>query len=178
MVMTNKTKYAVCVGTLAFAVALIAAFSISPAVGAGLGLLALVVPPAVAARNSGEQQLHFFRVRMQFNNLSALTAGVKIGRLPARAFIAGVSIHTVTSFNAGTTATIALGTTQGGVDILAATDIKTVGASNVAVPFAGSGLAVTGAGEVDIWAKFAQTGGAATTGDSTIVITFIPDNDQ
>ena len=179
--MTRNTKIAVYVGAFACAVAFVtaAAFGLIPAMAAGAGsLLALTIPPTLTSRNSGEQQLHFFRYRLQFASLSALTAGVKIGRLPARAFIHGVSIHTVTSFNAGTTATIALGSTSGGADILAATDIKAAGASSVAVPFAGSGLAVTGSGEVDLWAKFAQTGGAATTGDATLVLTYIPDNDQ
>src|SRR5215472_16561144 len=177
--MSNKLKTAVAGLALigAFVAIIAITYGVLPAVAIG-SMLALTVPPAYAARNSGEQQQHFFRYRMTIANLTALTAGIKIGRLPSRAYLNTIQLHVVTSFNAVTTATIKLGTTQGGADILAATDIKTAGASAVAVPFAGSGLAVTGSGEVDVWAQFAQTGGAPSAGDATIVIGYTPDNDQ
>src|SRR5262249_13531792 len=130
----------------------------------------------VAARNSGEQQLHFFRVRLTVANLAALTAGVKIGRLPSRAFIHSISMHKSVAWNA-TTDTIQLGSTNGAVDILAATSIQDAGFSATTAA-AGRGMVVGAAGEQDIWAKYAGTGGPPTTGDTTLVIAFIPDNDQ
>lgn len=149
-----------------------------PAAAIG-GMLALTIPPALSSRNSGEQQLHCFRFRAQASNLSALTAGLKIGRLPARAFIHGIQIHTVTAFNGVTTDTLSLGTTAAtGTEICAAQSVHAAAAAAVAVPFAGSGLAVTASGEVDLYVKYANTGGVATAGDATIVITYFPDNDQ
>jgi hypothetical protein len=145
---------------------------------AGLGFLALTVPPTLSARNSGEQQINFFRYRFTVANVPALTAGVKIGRLPSRAFITSIALHKSTAFNSVTTDTIQLGSTASGVDILAATDIKSAAGYAALTAAAGLGIVVGTTGEQDIYAKYASTGGAASAGDVTLVIAFIPDSDQ
>jgi hypothetical protein len=178
--MSKNLKTAVYVGAFVLAIAVIAAF-VHPAAAlpvAGLGtLLALTVPPTLSARNSGEQQLHFYRYRFTSANIPALTAGVKICRLPARAYIHSISVYVSTAFNSATTDTIQLGSTASGVDILAATTIH-AGGYVAAAAAAGLGIVVATTGEQDVYAKYAQTGGAATAGDATLVITFFPDNDQ
>lgn len=143
-------------------------------------LMALTIPPTFPARNTGEQQVHFFRKRVQFADIAALTAGLKIGRLPAKAFITGVEFFTTaTPFNSATTDTISVGTTAAtGTEICAATTVHTASTyARVASP-AGAGLAVTNAGEVDVFLKYAQSGAVATAGDATVVVSFIPDIDQ
>lgn len=154
-------------------------FHLEAALTGGTGaILALTLPPTFPARNSGEQNTHYFRKRIQFADVTALTAGLKIGRLPSRAFITGVEVHAVTSFNAATTATISVGTTAAtGTEICAAQDIKTAATYiRVASPV-GAGVIVTGSGEVDVFLKLAQTGGSMTTGDATVVLHYLPDND-
>lgn len=171
--MSNNLKIAAFLGVLTLAV--IAAFVLGPA--AGLGLLALTIPPSLPARNSGEQQLHYFRYRFGVNNVPALSAGVKIGRLPSRAFINSIALHKSTAFNSATTDTIQLGSTAAGVDILAATTLQGAGYAAL-TSAAGLGIVVGTAGEQDIYAKYAQSGGAASAGDVTLVISYFPDNDQ
>jgi hypothetical protein len=177
--MSKNLKIAACVAfVLAVAVIALTVGASAAVPAAGLGLLALTVPPTFAARNSGEQQLHFMRYRITVGSVAALSAGVKIGRLPARAFINSIALHVNTAFNSATTDTIQLGTTASGVDILAAgTSIHAAGYLAPATP-AGLGIVVATAGEQDIYLKYSQTGGAATAGDATLVISFFPDNDQ
>jgi hypothetical protein len=171
--MSKNLKTAVYVGAFVLAIVVIAAFGASAAIPvAGLGFLALVVPPALPARNSGEQQQHFFRVRLGINNVAAMSAGVKIGRLPARAIITAVAVHVNTAFNSVTTDTIVLGSTNGGTDIAASQSLHAAGFA------AGTAVGMASTSEVDIWLKYASTGGAASAGDATLILSYIPDNDQ
>jgi hypothetical protein len=168
---------AIAVGVAGFLI-VAAAIAIVSLASTAKEVMALTLPPTFPARNSGEQNMHFFRKRIQFADVTALTAGLKIGRLPSRAFVTGVEVHTGTSFNAATTATISVGTTAAtGTEICAAQDVKTTGYIRVASP-TGAGLAVTASGEVDVFLKFAQTGGSMTTGDATVIVHYMPDNDQ
>jgi hypothetical protein len=134
------------------------------------------------ARNDGSQKVHFIRRRVQFSDLNiAAGTGVKIGRLPNRAFVSAVKMHLTTVYNSTTSDTLQLGTTATGVDILAATNVHTgasTGFSNL-TSAAGLGLAVTGSAEVDVFVKLAPgTASTATTGDVTFTIEYIPDNDN
>lgn len=148
-------------------------------VGAAGGVMqALVVPAAYPGRNSGEQQIHFFRKRFTVADVPALTAGLKIGRLPANTFLHSIMWNKTVAFNSATTDTLAIGSTNAGVDFLAATTLQGAGYVNHTAA-AGLGLvAATIAGEADIWLKYAQTGAVATAGDVTLVLAFIPNNDQ
>jgi len=173
--MSKSLKTAVYVGAFVLAIVVIAA-TVTGSVAApiaGLGaLIALTVPPAFAARNSGEQQQHFYRIRLTTNMIAALAAGTKIGRLPARAIITGAAVHKNTPFNSVTSDNIQLGSTNGGTDILAATSLQGAGYAT------GTAVGMVSVNEVDIWAKYTQSGAAASAGDATLVITYIPDNDQ
>ena len=95
-----------------------------------------------------------------------------IGILPAGA-IAG-SFHLVVSqaWNS-TTNTIALGVTPGGAQILAATDLKTLGRTDAVVPIAG---AAAGPYAVDtpIYGTIASTGAAPTAGVATVWLDYLP----
>ena len=133
------------------------------------------------ARNDGSQNIHFIRKRVQFSDpIFNAGTGIKIGRLPARAFIMQISYQVPTAFNSTTSDTLQLGTTASGVDILAATTVHSIVAFTNATAAAGLGLAVTGSAtaDVDVFAKLTPgTPSTATTGDATVVIEFAPDND-
>ena len=135
--------------------------------------MALVASLSGAARNDGSQKLHFIRRRVQFSD-TVFQAGAKIGRIPARSFIHTVAWYKPTAFNSGTSDTASIGSTAGGTDILAATTIATTGFFNSATA-AGMGMAVTS--ETDVFLKWINAGTAATTGDMTVIIAFVPDND-
>lgn len=106
------------------------------------------------------------------------TASVK-AVLPASSTIIDIRIFGVAS-NAVTTATIGLGTTSAANQILSAQDVKTAGGlirPTTAVQAAGF-LAfepVPWAGDVQIWAQYAESGGASTVGGPWIVqVDYIP----
>lgn len=134
------------------------------------------IPPTLPARNSGEQNIYFIRQRFQVGQVAAFAPGAKIGRIPSRTFLFAIKLHKSVAFNSATTDTIQLGTTQTGVDILAATDIKT--APGYVDLTAAAGLGMVATAETDLWMRYLQSGAAATLGDVTIVIAFAPDNDN
>jgi len=129
------------------------------------------------ARDHGFQSLHYFRKRMRFNDVN-FAAGIKIGRMPARSFLMGIFWFKETAFNSSSSDTVQIGSTQGGSDILAATDVHSTGFTSHGSA-AGLGTAVTFiANEIDLWVKWnATTANTATTGDATVIILYCPDND-
>jgi hypothetical protein len=132
-----------------------------------------------SARNDGSCKVQFIRARLTFATPNLLGAALKIGRLPARAFIAQVSLHKEVVFNSTTSDTISLGTTTATTtEILAATDVHAAtGFSNLTAA-AGLGLAATGTADVDVFAKWTSGGGVPSTGDVTFIIAFVADNDN
>jgi hypothetical protein len=83
-----------------------------------------------------------------------------------------VAVHVNTAFNSVTTDTIVLGSTNGGTDIAASQSLHAAGFA------AGTAVGMASTSEVDIWLKYASTGGAASAGDATLILSYIPDNDQ
>lgn len=128
-----------------------------------------------SARDDGSQKTHFIRRRVQLTDVG-LASGVKIGRLPSRAFVKQLSWYKAAAFNSGTSDNATIGSTAGGNDILASTTITGTGFVNHTAA-AGLGIAATASGEVDVFFKWAAVGTAATTGDLTVVLTYCPDND-
>lgn len=129
------------------------------------------------ARDNGSQNVQYLRARVKVTT-TGLASGIKIGRLPSRAFITQVSLHEETAFDSVTSDTLQLGTTATGVDILAATSVHGAAGYIAAASAAGLGLKVTGSGEVDVYTQWVAVGGGATHGDVTIIIGFITDHDQ
>jgi hypothetical protein len=144
------------------------------------------IPVTLPVRDPFRDNSFYIRKNL---TLADAALGVKIGAVAQNTFIASIHAYCTTVFNAGTTNTITLGTTQGGTDFAAAgttagTNLlaATTGFQNItAAP--GLGLAVTAgtpaglSGGHDIWVKYIQTGTAATTGNITIVISCIANND-
>lgn len=134
------------------------------------------------ARINQTQQTNYFRVLVNFND-ARISSGVKYGRLPANAYITSVTAHVLTAFNGGSTNVLTVGTSAAANEIIAATGAnasidETSATFQSLTAAAGLGTAVTSLGEVDLYAKYTQTGTPATTGKAIIVISFVPDNDM
>lgn len=128
------------------------------------------------ARILHTQQTHYFRKRVNFND-TGVSTGVLVGTLPAGAMVVGAITRVNTAFNAGTTNVLTAGTNSTAYDnIIGAGDVTegTVGGYAAAILTAG---ATAYAADTDIYAKYTQTGTAATTGQADIAIFFIPNND-
>lgn len=134
------------------------------------------------------QAVHYIRFTVNFNSctLVAGTCSVKVGAVPYNTAILRAWQQVTTAFNSGTTDTVALATTSGGAQLVAAQTVHaatamtalTVVAANLGIAATGNGIAQTGAeGGFDIWAVYAQTGAAPTAGQAIYVLEYIPSND-
>jgi len=156
----------------------------------GSTAFALTVPASFPARVLQTQTTVHFRKTVNFNDAN-ISAGVKIGAIPAGAFITSVKCYVVTAFNAVTTNSLAIGSTATGSDFLAAG--TTAGTNCVAATAgfqsitaaAGLGLSVTGGatptgstGAWDLFVRYTQTGTAATAGQVVFVVEYISNDDQ
>lgn len=158
-------------------------------VGVGGVAFALTTPPSYSARQLPLQTTHYFRKTVNFNDAN-ISTGVKFGALPQGAYITSVKCFVTTAFNAGTTNVLAMGTTAAGSDILAGGTTANINCNPASTgnqalgAAAGVGLTVaagnpTGSnGGFDLFARYTQTGTAATTGQVTFVIDYVPNNDQ
>jgi hypothetical protein len=150
---------------------------------------ALTTPASFPPRTIPLQVTQTFRKTVNFNDAN-ISAGVKFGALPQGVYITGIRCFVTTAFNAGTTNVLTMGTTATGVDILAGgttanTNCNPASTGNQPLDSAaGVGMTVTAGtptgstGGFDLFARYTQTGTAATAGSVTYVITFVPNNDQ
>lgn len=120
------------------------------------------------------QQVHYLRKVVNYNTTN-IASGVFVGKLPAGAVIMDAQCVVTTAFNAGTTNVLTVGTNSTSYnDIFASADITEGSTGSQKAPVAGqlSLSAVT-----DVYAKYTQTGTAATAGSAIIVISYVPNND-
>lgn len=162
------------IGLLAFVAALgVASFAIGPA-------LALSVDQTrnPVVRQLTEQAVNYYRLTINYNDKD-IGSGQFFGALPANAYILSIDADVTTAFNAGTTNVITLGTTASNANEVVASGITagTIGVYHL-TSAAGLGLAVTSGVSPTLYAKYAQTGTAATAGSVTIVIAYVPNNDM
>lgn len=155
-----------------------------------LPAFALTVPQQFAPTLFQTQQTHYIRATVSFNSCVyvSLVCSVKLGALPYNAFLVRGYAQTTTAWNAGTSASIGLGTVTPAVNIMASTASTSLGASgavaitivsaNVGLAVTGNGIAQTGAnGGFDLWATITIVGALPTAGQTTIVLEFIAPND-
>lgn len=155
----------------------------------GTAAYGLFIPQLFPPRQFPTQQVHYTRFVVNFNDcvLVANTCSVRRGALPYNAFLLRAWQQITTSFNSATTDTLALATTTGGGQIVAAQSVHgatggatalTVVAANVGIAATGNGIAQTGgSGGFDIWAVYAQTGAAPTAGQAVIALEWLAPND-
>jgi hypothetical protein len=157
----------------------------------GSAAFALTSPASFPARVLQTQTTVHFRKTVNFNDAN-ITTGVKIGAIPAGAFITGIKCYVTTAFNAATTNNLLIGSAAAGGQFLASgvtagtnCVAATTGMQNITAA-AGLGLAVTAAsntptgstGAWDVWVAYTQTGTAATAGSVTYVIEYVAADDQ
>ena len=120
---------------------------------------------ANTGRKTHLQVIHEISKQFGFGQVSGV-----IGVLPAGA-IMGTSHLCVSQVFNSTTTTLALGTTQGGTQLLAATDLQTLGRTDTPVPAPAMGpLGV----DTPIYGTVASTGPAPTAGVATVWIDYLP----
>lgn len=107
-----------------------------------------------------------------FNTLNIGTAdSVKVGTLPSGSQIVSCIVRVSTAFNAATTNVLTVGTSSGSnADVMSATDVDESAAATT-VGTRGCDLAFTS--DTAIYAKYTQSGTAATAGAARITILYV-----
>jgi hypothetical protein len=132
-----------------------------------------VFPPV---RRDPRQVPNTLKRTINFNDADIAAASFA-NSLPQGAVITDVIVEVVTAFNAGTTNTLTVGTVSAAYNnMVASADLPgngsaslTVGATKV---MRGVGRALTAAADITPFAKYAQTGAAATAGQAIITIVY------
>lgn len=129
------------------------------------------------ARQYHTQQVHYLRRTIAYNTPNVGTSDVvQVGTLPSGAKITGVDVWIDTAFNAATTNVLTVGTSSGSnADIIAAGDVDEATVANTLVVRA-KDLVISS--DTVVYAKYTQSGTAATTGSATVIVYFVPNNDQ
>jgi hypothetical protein len=129
------------------------------------------------ARKSASQLIHYLRFAVNYND-TGISSGVGKQYLPAGAIIVGTDVHIATAFNAGTTNVLTVGTnTTTDNNIIASGDVdETATGLTQNVKPTGTALGPLSA-DAQVFAKFAQTGTAATTGKAYVIVKYVVDND-
>lgn len=165
---------------------------------AGL-VMALAAPAqaqrAYAPRMFPDQQTHYLRFTVNFNScplpVAAGNCSFRVGALPYNAFMLRGYQQVTVAFTSTTTDTLALGTTSGSANVVAAQSTHAATAATV-LTLANPGLGLVGAGVTgngatqtaqlgggfDLWATIAYTGAtAAAAGQAIIVLEYAAPND-
>ena len=125
------------------------------------------------AQQYHQNLVHFLRKEVNYND-PGVAAGIVIGRLPAGAQVTQALARVKTSFNAGTTNVLTVGTNGSAYDnIFGAADIVEGSAANNVAPAANLQEAVT---EADVFVKYTQTGTVANQGKAIIHIAYTVNN--
>lgn len=121
----------------------------------------------------------YYRVIINFNDKNISTAQ-QFAALSQNDFIKAIDCHVTTAFNASTTNVILFGTEATTTNEVVASGTITPGSTGVQhlTTAVGLGLAATSGGDVPLYAKYTQTGTAATAGSLTCVIETVPNNDN
>jgi hypothetical protein len=149
---------------------------------------ALIVPASYPPRQFNTQQTHYLRFSFPYNGcvLVSLTCSVKVGSVPYNAFITRAYQQVYTAFNAGTTDTVGIGTSSGGVNLVAAQSVHAAGAgtaltvvaANLGTAATGNGATQTGSnGGFDIFVTYTITGAPASAGNAAYIIEYFAPND-
>ena len=126
------------------------------------------------ARQLEVQATHDLRRDIAFNT-PGVAAGLLIGTVPAGAKITRVTVFVDEAFNAASTNVLVAGTTALGTNLVAAGDV-TEGTANAYSPTdaANQARGLKFAADTDLFVSYTQTGTAATTGQATIIVEFVP----
>lgn len=155
--------------------------------------LTITKPTTQPPRVYPEQTTHYLRFSFKFSDCPLRAAdtacSIRVGSLPYNAFLTTIHKQIITTFNPTTSATVALGTTGQGTDLMAAFNVFT-GQATTAVTdtsFASAGELVTGAGATstgaaggfDVFATYTvgAAGSQGTQGHVVFIMEYIAPND-
>src|SRR5262245_11058872 len=125
------------------------------------------------AQQYHQNLVHYLRREVNFND-PGIAAGIVIGRLPANAQVTQALARVRTTFNAGTTNVLTVGTNAANYDnIFAAADIAEGSVGNNVAPLANLQEALA---EADVFVKYTQTGTAANQGKAIIHVAYTVNN--
>jgi hypothetical protein len=128
------------------------------------------------ARQSHEQQTHFLRKLVNFND-AGIAAGVLVGTVPAGSLFASCRVYIATAFNAATTNVLNVGLTATGGELIG-TAQAVPGTVGRKVGTAVDSIGAPVAADADVFVSYTQTGTAATAGQAYVVIEYIPNIDR
>ena len=125
------------------------------------------------AQQYHQNLVHYLRKEVNYND-PGIASGIVVGRLPANAQVTQAVARVRTTFNAGTTNVLTVGTNAANYDnIFGTADVAEGSAGNNAAPLANLQEVLT---EADVFVKYAQTGTAATQGKAVIHIAYTVNN--
>lgn len=127
--------------------------------------------PGGQARLQPRQLINTIRFPIAYNDVGIANGVAKGAALPLGAFVTRVLVEVVTAFNAATTNVLTAGKTAAGTELVAAgdVDLTTVGVYDVTRSV---GSALARSADIQPYAKYAQTGAAATAGAAIMVIQY------
>jgi len=121
------------------------------------------------------QQVHYLRKTVAYNT-PGIASGVYMGTLPGGAQILDIVTNVHAAFNAGSTNVLTAGTNS--TDFNNILDSSGVDESSATGQRDDTGLSLELAADADVYIKYTQSGTAAGAGSATIVIAYVPNNDQ
>lgn len=129
-------------------------------------------PVSPPARQDPRQVSNTLKKRIAFNT-AGIAAGVPFDNsLPMGAVITGVFVEIITAFNAGSTNVLTVGTNSTTYNnLVAAADVDETAVATTQV-LRGIGGSILRSAGLTPYITFAETGGAATTGDAEVTITY------
>jgi hypothetical protein len=131
---------------------------------------------STTARRLHYQQVSYLRMALNYNDANIANGSPKQW-LPAGALIVGTDTYVGTAFNAGSTNVVSIGTNGPSTyNNIAAPTVTATGLTQNTPP-TGTALGPLAA-DAQVFAKYAQTGGAATAGSCIIVVKYIVNNDM
>lgn len=114
--------------------------------------------------------VHVVSATVNFNDTGIASAFV-VAKVPANSIIIGGNCVVRTAFNAGTTNVLTFGTSATATELWGAGDITEGTPGPYVLPAASVQLVTS---DTSIYAKYTQTGTAATTGKATVSLLFVP----
>lgn len=126
---------------------------------------------------------NYYRVTVNYND-PGIASGQAFGALGQNEFITGVSCHVMTAFNASSTNVLTFGTSKASANEIVASSGANASITATSATYQnltaapGLGVGATSAADVTLYAKYAQTGTAASAGKVTCVLETVPNNDM
>lgn len=128
-------------------------------------------PALPPSRRDPRQVANTLKRLINYNDVDVALAAFA-NSLPLGANITDVQVEVITAFNAGTTNVLTVGTNSASYNnIVAAADVDETAIAVTKVT-RGLGQSIAAAAEKPVYAKYAQTGTAATAGQALVTITY------